>query len=217
VRCATPIRCWIIGHVTVDDAPCLRDRVHPADVGKVVGGGLIGMAWIWFLVVMLSASVSAHTVEELDVWRADWTVRVQDAGGLSADLLAEWVDMRDRHGCDWPGTTCIVLPEHHRISLPPPTSVEHWRPLVSLHFPPEHVDAALRVLSCESQGNPVAQHPYSKASGLFQAMPQWYTGAGWFEPSPFGPFDPFDPAENVRFAAWLSKGGSDWSHWVCRP
>lgn len=107
------------------------------------------------------------------------------------------------------------------IPAPPAVDVgpvERWRPLVAEHFLPEHVDDALSVMACESEGNPDAQHPGSHASGLYQAMPQWYTGRGWFEPSPFGPFDPFDPAENVRFAAWLFYDtGADWGPWVCQP
>ena len=102
------------------------------------------------------------------------------------------------------------------IPAPPATvsddPVERWRPLVEQHFEPAHVDAALNVIACESHGNPDAANPRSTARGLFQFLRGWWSGA-WGYP----PFDPYDPAANVTAAAWLSKGGTDWGHWVCRP
>lgn len=92
-----------------------------------------------------------------------------------------------------------------------------WADLVGLFFPPGRVDAALSVLYCESGGDASAVNPSSGAAGLFQVMPQWYSGEGFTSPSPYGRFDPFNPAENVSFAAWLSDDGSDWSAWVCQP
>lgn len=100
----------------------------------------------------------------------------------------------------------------------PPDSVAVWRPLVEQHFPPGEVANALSIIWCESRGDPTAVNPTSQAAGLFQAMPQWYTGVGFTQPSPYGPFDPFDPAANVAFAAWLfDQTPRGWSKWQCRP
>lgn len=160
------------------------------------------------LAVALTAAPDALPV---DVWHADWSARVETAGTLTPALVGRVATHRRP----------VVAPRASVPWSPPARSwgggVERWRSLVAAHFPPDRVDAALSVIACESEGNPNAQHPGSLASGLFQAMPQWYTGQGWDQPSPFGAFDPFDPAENVRFAAWLSKGGADWEMWVCRP
>ena len=69
-------------------------------------------------------------------------------------------------------------PTSPRLGLDRPSGVEQWRSLVAEHFPPEHVDAALTVMACESGGDPGATNP-SGAAGLFQAMPQWWTRQGW--------------------------------------
>lgn len=95
--------------------------------------------------------------------------------------------------------------------------VERWRPLVAEHFDAAFVDDALSVIDCESGGNPDAANPRSSARGLFQHLasfwPERSAAAGW------GGASIFDPEANIAVAAWLSKGGTDWSHWawVCRP
>lgn len=211
MRCATPVRCRVVGHLTVDDAPCVRDRLHPKDVGTVVVGGLVGIAWVWFLVVMLSASALAHTPEELDAWRAEWADRVLEVGGLTPELAYEWIDMKDRHGCDWPGTTCTFLSpiEHRSTTYQGTAGVEQWRSLVARYFAPGDVDLALRIIGCESQGVALAKNPTSSASGLFQHLgrywPERSAAAGWVGANIF------DPEANVAVAAWLR--GDGWHHW----
>ena len=162
------------------------------------------------LTVALTAPPNATPV---DAWLADWTGRA--TVDLTPALVDEW---RAIQGMMVRFAPIVLPPEPRTVRRPVSVGVEQWRPLVEEHFEPEHVDDALTVMRCESEGNPDAQHPRSHASGLFQAMPQWYTGRGWSEPSEFGPFDPFDPAENVRFAAWLFYDtGATWGPWVCRP
>ncbi len=90
-------------------------------------------------------------------------------------------------------------------------SLDDWRPLVSAFFRPEHVDRALRVMRCESRGNPTAKNPTSTASGLFQHL-----GSLWAERSAeagWSGADVFDPVANVAVAAWLVYDGGGWSHW----
>jgi hypothetical protein len=100
--------------------------------------------------------------------------------------------------------------------------VEAWRPLVEQYFPPELVEEALSVMECESQGNPLAQHPRTLAAGLFQFIPNtwdWASGrAGW------GGHSAFEPEANVASAAWLvaetitvAHPDGPWAHWTCRP
>lgn len=100
-----------------------------------------------------------------------------------------------------------------------PPAVEQWRPLVTQYFPSHRVEEALRILDCESNGDPDAVNPYSGASGLFQFLPStWATTApqaGW------GGYSPFHPEANVSSAAWLANryeelGSYYWQAWSCR-
>ncbi len=101
-----------------------------------------------------------------------------------------------------------------------PRNVEEWRWLVEQYFPAELVDEALRVMKCESNGDPAAYNSRSGASGLFQFIPNtwnWASSkAGWAGASPF------DPEANTASAAWLvqwslNRGKDAWSHWSCKP
>ena len=108
-----------------------------------------------------------------------------------------------------------------RIGWKPGAGVEPWRPLVQKHFPAEMVDGALRVMHCESRGDPLVVNRYSAASGLFQHLPYYWpsraTRAGW------DGADIFDPEANIAVSAWLVRvtvagGNSDpWAHWSCKP
>lgn len=85
--------------------------------------------------------------------------------------------------------------------------------LIARHFAPQDHAWAVRVMYCESGGNPAAYNP-SGASGLFQILAAYWparsTAAGWPGASPF------DPEANVATAAWLYYHGGGPSHWVCR-
>lgn len=100
-----------------------------------------------------------------------------------------------------------------------PPNVERWRSLVEKYFPPHRVEEALRIIRCESHGNPDAYNTYSGASGLFQFIP-----STWASSSPKAGFpgaSPFDPEANVGSAAWLGNryeqlGHYFWRAWSCR-
>lgn len=101
---------------------------------------------------------------------------------------------------------------------PDPDPVELWRPIVALHFEPDHVDDALRVMACESRGDVNARNSHSTAAGLFQFLRGTWN---WVAPevglSPYETGAPYNPWQNIRAAAFLSRGGTWWAHWVCQP
>ena len=70
----------------------------------------------------------------------------------------------------------------------------------------------MRVLRCESFGDPDAKNPESGASGLMQHIPSYWadraTAAGFHKASPF------DPIANIYASVWLLDVGG-WSHWEC--
>ena len=148
----------------------------------------------------------------VDSWEAAWHDRVVDAGGLTVGLLE---NRRAFYAQLEPEP--VAAPVAMSVARAPAGSgmgsgnVEQWRTLVETYFQPEHVGWALRVMGCESGGNPNAANPRSSARGLFQFLSGWYTGA-W---GGTGAFDPYDPEANVRAAAWLFYNGGP-SHWVCK-
>lgn len=91
------------------------------------------------------------------------------------------------------------------------TSPEDWRPLVEQFFAPEHTDRAVRVLACESGGNPLAKNPNSSASGLFQHLGSLWDDRAVAAGEPGA--DIWDPIANTQIAAWLVYEGGGWSHW----
>lgn len=96
-----------------------------------------------------------------------------------------------------------------------PPNVERWRSLVAQNFPAGVVDQALSVMECESQGNPNAVNPISRASGLFQHMPGFWSDRSRRAGVPGASI--FDPTANVKVAGWLYSQSNTWSHWSCKP
>jgi len=96
-----------------------------------------------------------------------------------------------------------------------PANVERWRGLVSAHFPPGIVNQALSVMEGESQGNPNATNPTSRAAGLFQHMPQYWAERSRAAGVPGANI--YDPTANVRVAGWLYKQSGTWNHWSSKP
>ncbi len=100
-----------------------------------------------------------------------------------------------------------------------PPRVEQWRSLVQAHFPTSRVEEALRIIDCESNGDPNATNPYSGATGLFQFLPS--TWASTAPKAGYGGYTATDPEANIATAAWLANryqelGQSYWQAWSCR-
>ena len=91
--------------------------------------------------------------------------------------------------------------------------VERWRPVVDMYFPEDRIDWALRIMECESRGDPNAKNPNSSASGLFQHLARLWPDRA--KAAGFGDEDVFDPFANIAVAAWLLENGGP-SHWVCK-
>jgi hypothetical protein len=91
--------------------------------------------------------------------------------------------------------------------------VERWRPLVAMYFPADRVDWALRIMRCESHGDPDAKNPHSSASGLFQHLARLWPGRA--SKAGFEGADVFDPVANIAVAAWLLEHGGT-GNWVCK-
>lgn len=150
---------------------------------------------MWLLVAALMLPVHGHTRAAVTEWKGQWARAVLADGGLTVDSLTEYWEFEERHP--------------RRVVW----SVEQWRPLVEHYFDAADVGWAMRVMACESQGDPNAKNPSSSASGLFQHLarfwPERSVKAGWAGSSVF------DPEANVAVAAWLYYTGGA-GHWVCK-
>lgn len=121
-------------------------------------------------------------------------------------------------GAGAPSTTATTPPSIGDRPLKP--AVERWRGLTAAYFPADLVEAALRIIQCESLGDPDAYNPYSGASGLFQFLPG--TWAVIAPKAGFSGVSVFDPEANIGSAAWLaayyqSLGRNPWTPWHCAP
>ncbi len=149
--------------------------------------------------------VYAHTTAELDAWSEGWARRAI-GWGITDSLTAEYDDMARRH----PRYFGLPVPHTH----PRRTftgSVEQWRSLVATYFRAGDVDKALRIMACESGGDPSAANPRSSARGLMQHL-----GKYWVRRSAaagFAGVSIFDPTANVATAAWLRDQPGGWLHW----
>jgi len=95
------------------------------------------------------------------------------------------------------------------------SGVGRWRDLVSRYFG-ANTDAALRVMQGESRGNPGATS--GSCRGLFQIHSRAHASKLAQKAAAWGmENDLYDPEFNVRFAAYMSAGGTNWSSWTCQP
>lgn len=113
---------------------------------------------------------------------------------------------------------CLTEAEYVALTAPPPPPpaptphsvdlVERWRPIVA-HFWGKHgvTDRMLRIMRCESGGDPWAWNKSTDVRGLFQVRyPLW---------SKLWPGDYFDPWTNaaIAYQVWLEQG---FRAWACR-
>lgn len=91
------------------------------------------------------------------------------------------------------------------------------RALITVYFPAWAVEAAMRVVGCETgyTFDPWSKNSSSGASGLFQHMPRYWADRSWA--AGWGGWSVFDPEANVAVAAWLWGQTGTWRHWSCKP
>ena len=172
---------------------------------------------IWLIVVIAALKAEAHTVAELDEWRADWVKRADLS--LTDALFDEWDDMEARHSWyynpqDAPGGSKPTTRRTSAVNWNTSAGVEQWRPLVAAYFFANEVERALCIMDHESKGNPNALNPRSSAAGLFQFL------RGTWDRVPLsvsgGSYDSgqvYQAEPNVKSAAWLQER-SGWWPWT---
>lgn len=99
--------------------------------------------------------------------------------------------------------------------------VEQWRPMMAEAVmawggTEDDVNRFMRIMHCESRGNPNAYNASSAASGLLQHLQRYWPGRAATVGMPDA--SPFDPWANMYVSAWLALAapGGGWQHWVCK-
>ena len=157
------------------------------------------------LTASLLVPIHAHTSAEMAVWEDAWHTAAEV--DLSAGLLTDYVDMRQRHPWYW-NAAAKNPPRGDLVHRGMGSNVEQWRPLVAVY--PWNVDTALCLMAHESGGNPNAYNPSSGASGLMQVLKSWADNFG------YQPADLFTPQVNldISYALYADGGWGHWSPWL---
>lgn len=152
---------------------------------------------------------------------------------LLVEFLQYWLGVEPRDGIYGPITNRqhrqkamelnITVPIHEYL-VPDQNfgpAVEQWRNEVVAAIaryggPASDVPKFLRVMRCESGGDPNAYNESSMASGLMQHLANyfpWRAKMAGFEGA-----SPFDPVANINVSAWLlyEHVAGGWGHWVCQ-
>ena len=171
--------------------------------------------------MLLIASLFLHTPTQLETWVDDWIDDALDVG-VTIEAFDDFMDMARRHpqffGRPVPPRDAT---SNKRVAASPsttgtaPAGVEQWRSLVAAYFPNE-VETALRIIACESRGNPNAKNKGSSAAGLWQFLRSTWDRAAASTGSPtYSQGGPYDPVWATINAAWLRARGSGWNQWEC--
>ena len=128
-----------------------------------------------------------------------------------------------------PVTTTLEDPVPIVVATPEPTptvilvdspygeNVERWRSDVrgalAEYGLSDEEDRFMRVMWCESRGDPDAVNAESGASGLMQHIPRYWDDRA--RSAGFQGASPFDPIANIYASVWLLDVGG-WSHWECK-
>ena len=103
------------------------------------------------------------------------------------------------------------------VDSPYGENVERWRSDVrgalAEYGLSDEEDRFMRVMWCESRGDPDAVNAESGASGLMQHIPRYWDERA--RAAGFQGASPFDPIANIYASVWLLDTGG-WNHWECK-
>ena len=103
------------------------------------------------------------------------------------------------------------------VDSPYGENVERWRSDVrgalAEYGLGDEEDRFMRVMWCESRGDPDAVNAESGASGLMQHIPRYWDERA--RAAGFQGASPFDPIANIYASVWLLDTGG-WNHWECK-
>ena len=130
---------------------------------------------------------------------------VYDPDALPIDATDSRPPTTGGRGASTPGDTPRATARSY------PDVIERWRPLVTQHFPAGDVEWAMRVIACESTGNPTATN--GSHVGLMQHSLRYWPDRAAAAGRPGA--NPRNPDDNLAVSAWLLATGGR-GHWTCR-
>jgi hypothetical protein len=196
-----------------------------------------------FLIVFVSflypgAQANASVVnpdinwEELQTWTYSYEYELYENSPM-VEWLQYWLKVDPRDGIYGPITNrehrqkameLNIFVQIHEYIVPDQNfgeSVERWRSesisaIAKYGGPSTDISKFLRVMRCESGGDPAAFNASSGASGLMQHLSNyfpWRAKMAGYEGA-----SPFDPIVNINVSAWLlyEHRAGGWQHWVCQ-
>lgn len=134
----------------------------------------------------------------------------EDNAALTKSLRARWIAQQPKR------TYAAHKSAHITTSMRNAGSgTARWRPIVARYFH-GNTDAALRVMAGESGGNP--NNSNGPCLGLFQIDKDMHAKKIAEKARQWG-MKPnlYDPVFNIRFAAYMTAGGRNWSNWTVKP
>lgn len=201
-----------------------------------MGRGVVVLVATVFSATLFAESAHAYLLPDVDWDAVEETAYTQEfemfENSARVKWLQYWLDIQ-QDGIYGPQTNRahrqramergITVPIHEYVVPDQDFGpvVEQWRGEVVTAIaryggPASDVSKFLRVMRCESGGDPSAYNEASGASGLMQHLSNyfpWRARMAGFEGA-----SPFDPVANINTSAWLlyehTAGG--WQHWVCQ-
>ena len=148
---------------------------------------------------------------------------------IASGLLYKQIAIVEPTPTPTPVTTMVEESVPIELATPEPTptvilvdspygeNVERWRSDVrgalAEYGLSDEEDRFMRVMWCESRGDPDAVNAESGASGLMQHIPRYWDDRA--RSAGFQGASPFDPIANIYASVWLLDVGG-WSHWECK-
>lgn len=120
-------------------------------------------------------------------------------------LKPEFVEIQEEPKPE-PPKMVVQKPVANKVAAPTPIggNVEQWRSLVAKYFPASQVDNALRIMACESKGNP---NSVSRTND--HGLMQIHNGLAIYGQKIYNP----DFNISLAYSQYYAKRG--WSPWSC--
>jgi hypothetical protein len=165
---------------------------------------------VLILTVALTAATACTPGQVTAFFNARGQTIDQADASFVAQALDRWADQQ-RMLLDY----LAAVAASQRSCYGPPTCATLVRRAFTEAGIAHRAEEGVRVMMCESGGNPNARNGSSSASGLFQQLATYWPGRA----ATYGMAgrSVFDPWANAVVSAGMVRDTGGWSHWSCKP